>query len=241
MKLRGIFAGAVFLAIPLAGSAPARAANVDLALVLAIDVSSSVNEERFQLQTRGYAAAFRNPLVADAIAQGPEGAIAVTYVHWAGYGQFQQVLDWTVLSERADVERFGSAIAETSRTLTGSTSVSGAIDFSARLLRNAGHNARRQVIDISGDGMNNQGRLASTARDQAVAAGITINGLPILTEEPALDTYYQDHVIGGPGAFLVVAEDFESFAAAILNKLLTEIAGDRWAPDTVLPVSSAYD
>jgi Protein of unknown function (DUF1194) len=113
--------------------------------------------------------------------------------------------------------------------LHGPTSLSGAIDFSAWPLRTNGHNARRRIIDVSGDGSNNHGRPATVARDEAVAGAITINGLPILTEEPALDTYYRENVIGGPGAFLVVAE-VESFSDAILRKLTIEIAGAD-APD----------
>jgi hypothetical protein len=216
------------LLVTLGGGVPARAADVHLSLVLAIDVSSSVNEERYELQIRGYAEAFGNPRVANAIVQ--SGAIAVTLVQWAGYGDYQQVIGWTVIHDAGTASRFASTIAETTRVLGGSTSLSGAIDFSARLLRTNGHNARRRIIDVSGDGSNNQGRPAAVARDEAVAAGITINGLPILAEEPALDTYYRKHVIGGPGAFLVVAKDFESFSDAILSKLTIEIAGAD-APD----------
>jgi Protein of unknown function (DUF1194) len=216
----------VFIAVLLVtvvGGVPARPADIDLSLVLAIDVSSSVNEERYALQMRGYAEAFRNPMVTDAIAQ--SGAIAVTLVQWAGYRHYEQVIDWTVIHGAGTASRFANTIAETMRALDGSTSLSGAIDFSARLLRTNGHNARRRIIDVSGDGSNNNGRPATLARDEAVAAGITINGLPILTEDPALDTYYREHVIGGPGAFLVVAEDFDSFSDAILRKLTIEIAG----------------
>lgn len=209
----------------LTANAPTRAADVDLALVLAIDVSSSVNEERYQLQMRGYAAAFRDPAVIDAIKRGPKGAIAVTLVQWAGYGAYRQVIDWAVVRGTETADRFASAINESTRALSGSTSLSSAIDFSARLLRRSGHNAPRMVIDISGDGSNNNGRPAALARDEAVASGITINGLPILTQEPTLDVYYREHVISGPGAFLIVAENFEAFSTAILRKLTIEIAG----------------
>ena len=227
------------LLVTLVGSMRTRAADVDLSLVLAIDVSSSVNDERYELQIRGYAEAFGNPLVANAIAQ--SGAIAVTLVQWAGYGDYQQVIGWTVIHDAGTASRFASSIAETTRVLGGSTSLSGAIDFSAWLLRTNGHDARRRIIDVSGDGSNNHGRPAAVARNEAVAAGITINGLPILTEEPALDTYYRKHVIGGPGAFLVVAKDFESFSDAILRKLTIEIAGAD-APDqqvAMLPLHKA--
>jgi hypothetical protein len=234
----------VFIAVLLVtvvGGVPARPADVDLSLVLAIDVSSSVNGERYELQMRGYAEAFRNPMVTDAIAQTPSGAIAVTLVQWAGYGHYEQVIGWTIIHDAGTASRFANTIAETTRALDGSTSLSGAIDFSARLLRTNGLNARRRVIDVSGDGSNNQGRPATLARDEAVAAGITINGLPILTEDPTLDTYYREHVIGGPGAFLVVAEDFESFSDAILTKLTIEIAGADGADQQVamLPLHKA--
>jgi Protein of unknown function (DUF1194) len=177
---------AVFL-VTVVGGVPARAIDVDLSLVLAIDASSSVNEERYELQIRGHAEAFGNPRVANAIVQ--SGAIAVTLVQWAGYGDYQQVIGWTVVHDAGTASRFASTIAATTRALRGSTSLSGAIDFSARLLRTNGHNARRRIIDVSGDGSNNQGRPARVARNEAVDAGITINGLPILSQDPELDTY----------------------------------------------------
>jgi hypothetical protein len=177
----------VFIAVLLVHAVPARAADVDLSLILAIDVSSSVNKERYQLQIRGYAEALGNPLVAAAIAQ--SGPVAVTLVQWAGYGDYQQVIGWTVVHDAGTASRFASTIAATTRALRGSTSLSGAIDFSARLLRTNGHNARRRIIDVSGDGSNNQGRPARVARNEAVDAGITINGLPILSQDPEFDTY----------------------------------------------------
>jgi hypothetical protein len=204
---------------------PARAADVDLALVLAVDVSSSVNEDRYQLQMRGFAQAFRSPDVIGAIQQGPQGAIAVTLVQWASYGDYRQVVDWTIIRDRTSASQFADAVVETFRALEGSTSLSGAIDVSVTLLQSSGHNARWKVIDISGDGSNNSGRPAGDARDDAVAAGITINGLPILTEKPTLGAYFRDNVIGGPNAFLVVADNLEAFSTAILLKLTTEIAG----------------
>jgi Protein of unknown function (DUF1194) len=200
-----------------------------------------VNKERYQLQIRGYAEAFGNPLVAAAIAQ--SGPVAVTLVQWAGYGDYQQVIGWTVVHDAGTASRFASTIAATTRALRGSTSLSGAIDFSARLLRTNGHNARRRIIDVSGDGSNNQGRPARVARNEAVDAGITINGLPILSQDPELDTYYRKHVIGGPGAFLVVAGDFDSFSDAILRKLAIEIAGelawDGHEPDELTLINAA--
>ncbi len=207
---------------------PACSADVDLALVLAVDTSSSVNEERYQLQMRGFAEAFRNSDVIGAIEQGPHGAIAVTLVQWASYGDYRQVVGWTIIRDRVSASRFATAALETGRSLSGSTSLSGAIDASVQFLQSSGHAASRKVIDISGDGSNNSGRPPAEARDEALAAGITINGLPILTEEPTLDRYFRDNVIGGPGAFLVVADDFRAFSAAILYKLKREIAGSHY-------------
>ena len=165
MTMPRLIAFITVLLTTIAGGVPARAADVDLALVLAIDVSSSVNKERHELQIRGYTEAFRNPMVADAIAQTLNGAIAVTLVQWAGDTEQQQVIGWTIIHDAGMARRFVSTIAETTRVLNRSTSLSGAIDFSARLLRTIGHNARRRVIDVSGDGSNNQGRPAAVARD----------------------------------------------------------------------------
>lgn len=205
-------------------STSARATEVDLALVLAVDISSSVNQERYELQMRGYAEAFRDPTVIEAIKRGPIGAIAVTLVQWAGYNQYRQTIAWEIVRDGEAADRFASAVAETVRPPGGSTSISGAIDFSARLLRQSSFQATRMLIDISADGSNNNGRSAAAARDEAVADGITINGLPILSQEPGLDAYFREQVIGGPGAILVVAKNFESFSTAVLRKLFVEIA-----------------
>lgn len=221
---RGTLAWAAALCAVIMASVPARAADVDLALVLAVDVSSSVSHERYRLQMDGYAAAFRDNGIIQAIQGGPLGTITVTLVQWAGFNEYRQTIDWAVLRGPDTAEDFASAILESRRPPGGSTGISSAIDFSAHLLRRSGHRATRMVIDISGDGSNNNGEPAARARDDAVADGIIINGLPILTEEPNLDSYFREEVIGGPGAFVVVVEDFDSFAAAILKKLLVEIA-----------------
>lgn len=227
----------VCVAVVVAGT-PARAAEVDLALVLAVDISSSVSEERYQLQMQGYAEAFRDPTVVQAIERGQLGAIAVTLVQWAGYNEYRQTIDWAVVHDAKTAERFASAIAETRRPPGGSTSISGAIDFSARLLRRSGFEAARRMIDISADGSNNNGRLPAAVRDEAVSSGIVINGLPILSQEPTLDNYFREQVIGGPGAFLIVAESFESFAMAIRRKLIVEIASA--VPVTALPEREGF-
>jgi hypothetical protein len=198
---------------------------VDLQLVLAVDASGSVDEQRFELQKRGYAAAFRDPQVLRAVRAGPRQAIAVTMMQWTGPALQIQVVPWTVVRDRASAEVFATAIQNAPRQLfSGGTSISGAIDHAVTLMLGGPHPGTRRVIDVSGDGSNNRGRSAALARDEAVTAGLVINGLPILSLEPDLDRYYQDHVIGGPGAFVIAAKSYDTFADAIRKKLIIEIA-----------------
>jgi hypothetical protein len=215
------------LAVLLAAVSPAAMADtaVDLQLVLAVDASGSVNHYRFELQKQGYAAAFRNPRVLTAIRSGMAGAIAVTVVQWTGPDLQYQVIDWTVIQDEKSANAFAAAIEDTPRQLfSGGTSISGAIDYGTALLLKSRFRETRRVIDVSGDGSNNRGRPVILARDDAVRAGITINGLPILALEPGLDRYYWDYVIGGPGSFMVTAQSYEQFGEAVLKKLITEIA-----------------
>jgi hypothetical protein len=205
--------------------ASARADEVDMALVLAVDVSGSIDTERFNIQRDGYAAAFTNPQVLAAIATGPRGAIAVTFVEWSGPGHEEQTVGWTVIRDAGSSAGFGSAIKSAGRAYSDWTSISAALDFSVGLLRGSGHAAEHMVIDVSGDGPNNSGRPIEAARDEAVAAGVTINGLPITETQPNLDEYYRDNVVGGDGAFTIVVADFDSFAKGVLSKLVREIAG----------------
>lgn len=223
MRAKDLLACALALGLGFV-SASARARPVDVALVLAIDVSGSVDESRFQLQRAGYAAAFAASDIADAVASGENHAIAVTLVEWSGATNQKQMIGWTVISNAASAAEFAQAVAQTPRAFADLTSISGAIDYAADLLRHCPFQAARSVIDVSGDGSNNNGREADEARDDAVAARITINGLPILTENWNLDDYYRDHVIGGPSAFLVPAKDFAAFGTAIRDKLVREIA-----------------
>jgi hypothetical protein len=163
--------------------------------------------------------------VLQAIQSGATQAIAVTMVQWTGPALQIQVLPWTVLKDAATTHAFAEAIRSTPRQLFGGgTSISGAIDYAAPLFQDSQFQGTRRVIDISGDGSNNRGRPAASARDDAVRAGIIINGLPILAREPDLDRYFLDHVIGGLGAFAIVAESYETFADAILKKLIREMA-----------------
>jgi hypothetical protein len=202
---------------------PARAQELALQLALAVDASGSVSRERFELQKQGYAAAFRNPRLVQAIA-GSEG-VAVAMFQWTGPGMQADVVPWRVVRDRASAEALAAAIEAAPRQLfSGGTSISGAIDHAMALFRVAPGPAQRRVIDISGDGANNRGRPAARARDEAVAEGVTINGLPILNVEPDLDEHYRDEVIGGPGAFMIPARDFDAFGEAIRQKLILEIA-----------------
>jgi hypothetical protein len=231
--LRGLFA--LFLLI---SSAPlSRAAEaVDLLLVLASDVSRSVDALKFQLQRDGYAAAFSNPRVLEAIKSGKHGRIAVCFVEWSGAMSQRVVIDWTVVSSAETGRQFGDRLVEAARSFAERTSISGGIDFSVAQLERAPYEALRRTIDVSGDGTNNSGRDVRSARDAALAKDITINGLVILSERPlswnpdhthppgGLANYYRDNVIGGPGAFVMSAEDFKAFGNALINKLIAEIA-----------------
>jgi hypothetical protein len=217
-------AGAALLGAALPRTARAAPA-VDLALVLAVDASGSVSQQRFELQKQGYAAAFRDRRVLNAIRSGGTQSIAVTMFQWTGPRLHVQVAPWMAIRDEASANAVAAAIAAAPRQLFGGgTSISGAIDFSRLLLVAADYAPTRRIIDVSGDGSNNSGRSVTVARDEAVAAGVGINGLPILTVEPDLDVYYRDNVIGGPGAFMVPATSYDTFAQAIIKKLITEIA-----------------
>lgn len=205
--------------------------TVDLQLVLAVDASGSVDAQRFELQKLGYVAAFRDPRVLHAIQAGATQSVAVTMVQWTGPTLQVQILPWTVLKAAPTVHAFAAAIEAAPRQLfSGGTSISGAIDYAATLMRASPFHGTRRVIDISGDGSNNRGRPAAHARDDAVRAGMVINGLPILALDPQLADYFSEHVIGGPGAFVIAAQTYETFADAILKKLLREMAGHQPRP-----------
>jgi len=234
---------AIFLALALSlgPSRPASAqAAVDLQLVLAVDASGSVNEVRFELQKQGYVAAFRDPRLLAAIRSGATQSIAVTVTQWTGPALQVQVVGWMRIGDQASMRAFADAVAAAPRRLFGGgTSISGAIDHAMSLFPASPFQGARRVIDVSGDGANNRGRPSTDARDDAVAAGVGINGLPILALEPNLDVYYRDNVIGGPGAFVVVAEDYETFAEAILKKLIVEISGVPIDRPAILTPTSA--
>jgi hypothetical protein len=201
--------------------------DVALALVLAVDASGSVDNRRFELQKQGYAAAFRSPKVLNSIRSLMTQSIAVAMMQWTGPQLHVVVVDWMLVKDQATLNALAAAIEAAPRQLFGGgTSISGAIDYSRLMLVQCPCNPARRVIDISGDGANNRGRPAAQARDEAVHDGVGINGLPILAVEPGLDRYYYDNVIGGPGAFMIPAENYDTFADAILKKLITEIASN---------------
>ena len=208
--------------------------KVDLALVLAIDVSGSVNEERWRLQRQGYENAFKSPEVIQAITSGQHKAIAVTMVEWAGQRHQKQVIDWMIVSDETSAVAFASAMLEAPRVYTDWTSISGALDFCVPLFDDSGVEASRKVIDVSGDGVNNQGRPLDEARAEAVGKGVIVNGLAILSDYEYLDEYYQEHVVGGPGAFMVVVKDYASFAQGVQAKLVREIVDNQAKARSIL-------
>lgn len=219
---------------------PARvvAEPVDLELVLAIDVSGSIDEEEAILQRQGYIAAIKDERVVGAIKSGYLGRIAVTYIEWAGSHYQKTVADWTVIYDQASAEAFAESLARQPITTELWTSISGAIEYALQRFQDSPHTSKRRVIDISGDGPNNRGGSVIESRERAIRQGITINGLPIINDRPSrwglrpmpdLDLYYEDCVIGGRGAFLVVAESFGDFARAVRRKLILEIA-DLYPP-----------
>lgn len=225
------------LLLMLALNPAARAAEpADLLLVLASDVSRSVDAGKFQLQREGYAAAVSDPRVLDAIRSGRHGRIGVLFLEWSGVGNQKVVIDWTLIDGAKSAQTFGDRLLESPRSFADRTSISGGIDAGLEQFAKAPFSAARRTIDVSGDGTNNAGRDVTSARDAALALGITINGLVILSERPlpwnpehtnppgGLTNYYRDNVVGGPGAFVLEAKDFNSFGQAIIKKLIAEIA-----------------
>jgi len=229
------FLGAALAAPALFRTRPARANTpVDVELILAVDVSRSVDPEEQEMQFTGYANAFRDPRLIEGIMGGPVGAIAVQMFTWSDWNIQKIVVPWTKLDGPAAAHRFAQAIDDAPRQTWLYTSISGAMDF-ARHQFGQGFEGTRRVVDISGDGVNNSGRPVAEARDAALAAGIVLNGLAVLdraaptpaaltTGLPPLDEYYRDEVIGGPGAFLMVAEGFAAFEGAVRRKIIREIA-----------------
>ncbi len=209
----------------LAGVATA-AEPVHLELVLAVDCSSSVNAEEFALQMGGIAAAFEDPEVLTAIEQTGERGIAVALLQWSSAGARAEAIPWTRIRGRADALDFAGRLRGTARLVPGgATAIGNAIDAAVLWILGNGYRGERAIIDVSGDGRSNEGGSPALARAAANAAGITVNGLAILNQEPDLGRYYLAGVVGGPGAFLLTTASFEDFAAAMRRKLYFEIVG----------------
>jgi len=226
-----IFAGAAMLA-----AVASAAEQVDLLLVLAADVSRSVDAAKFQLQREGYAAAISDARVLDAIRSGSHGRIGLSFVEWSGAGNQRLVIDWTAIGDAESAKSFGDRLLEAPRSFADRTSISGGIEFAMAQLAHAPFESARRTIDISGDGTNNSGGEVTAARDAAVTQGVTINGLVILSDTPlawnpdhtnppgGLENYYRNNVIGGAGAFVMAAQNFDSFGQAIVKKMIAEVA-----------------
>jgi len=231
---------AAFAAIALvlfAYSGEPCAADADLQIVLAADVSRSIDDGEFDLQRKGYAAALTDPRVLTAIQGRANGALGVCFVEWSGEEEQHVVVDWTEIRDEEDAASVAAAILAAPRSFMGRTSISAAIDFSMKHFQASGVESDRRVIDVSGDGTNNAGRLITDARDAAAADGVTINGLAIINERAdgvyaryhvappeGLPEYFRQNVIGGPGAFLLEVQGFASFSEAITKKLVNEIS-----------------
>ena len=207
--------------------------RVDLELVIATDVSRSIDEREARLQREGTAAALRNSDVIRAIEGGYFKRIAIAYIDYSSAAYNEVIVDWTIIKDRPSAEAFAAKLTEAPLTFGRRTSISDAIEQATRMLDSNAYLGTRRTIDVAGDGPNNHGRLVDEVRAEALAKRITINGLPIISPPGGfgaafwlddLDKYYQGCVIGGPGAFLVVARDFKDFARAIRRKLIFEIA-----------------
>jgi hypothetical protein len=236
---------AAALAVILAAQGPGvgvAKTPVDLELVLAIDISGSIDLDEARLQRDGYVSALGNPEVIKAILSGPLRRVAVTYFEWSDAANQVVVVPWRLIEDPKTARAFADTLADTPISRGRFTSISGAIQFALPLFDANEFEGTRRVIDISGDGPNNNGMLVLAARDAALAKGVIINGLPIVNNRAErfgppmanLDLYFRDCVIGGPGAFYVVAESFDSFAVAVRRKLILEIAGLAPAPPRLL-------
>ena len=224
---------------------PLAAETVDLQLVLAADVSISVDNEEFRLQREGYARAITDPSVLAAIRRGPHHAIALSFVEWSGASQQRVVIDWTVIRDEEAAMSFSAALRTAPRSFAGVTAIGAAIDFAMAQFARSGVESDRRVIDVSGDGDNNSGRPVEYARDDAVNANITVNGLAIVNEHPApgfighvqppggIGEYYRTRVIGGAGSFALVIDSFSKIAETVTHKLAAEIA----STGTIRPVA----
>lgn len=221
-----------FVVFLFANNAIAKDIEVDLQLFLAVDVSRSMTERELEIQRRGYAEALTSPEVIKAVQRGYLGRIALTYVEWASAGAQRIIVDWTLIETAADLRNFANLLTVRLEDGLKRTSISSVITYATKDIGRNGYTSLRKVIDISGDGPNNAGAPVHQARDDAVARGIIINGLPLMTREgqdlkwhlPDLDKYYESCVIGGPGSFVVPVTDWAQFPAAVRRKLVQEMS-----------------
>ena len=246
--------GAIALAACAALAAPrfvdvpgktADSVEVDVELVMAVDISYSMDMDELALQREGYAQAVASQEFLNALKQGTNGKIAITLVEWAGVSDQRVVVPWRMIDGPGTAQAVSEEMAKAPVRRAFRTSISGALMFAATLFENNGYRGIRRVIDVSGDGTNNQGPVVTQVRDDVIAKGIVINGLPIMLKEPQpnsidikdLDIYYEDCVIGGPGAFVVPIREREKFKDAIRTKLVLDIARYDGAP-RVVPVAA---
>jgi len=232
MKILGVI---VMMAVVISIAKPAAAVPtvVDLELVLAVDVSGSVSGSEFALQRDGYVNAFKNSSIVDAIQKGKIGSIAATLVYWSGQTQQAQSVGWTMISDAATSTAFANAIAAVARPYSGSTGLGSALAYSGTLFANSGYDGTRQVIDVSGDGSNNDGTSSSAGRAAALASGTdTINGI-VIGSSSSVFSHYQTDVIGGTDAFAMQVNDFSGFAKAIDDKLVKEITSGQPTDPTI--------
>ena len=256
-RLKGALAAMVIAAGVALPETPAAQEIVDIELVLAVDVSLSMSPQELNIQRDGYAAALVHEDVIRAIEDGLHGKVAVTYFEWAGDFMQRVIVPWTVIASREDAEAFAEMLTATPLRSARRTSISGALLYARDLFAESGYRGLKRVVDVSGDGPNNQGPPVESVRDELMAMGITINGLPLMTDGglasaydvDELDVYYTHCVIGGPGAFMVPVNDWSQFPEAVRRKLVLELAGTGWPakPETdaprITPVSTgeAYD
>ena len=238
----------LILAVASTVPATARAEVVDVELILAVDVSLSMSPDELAIQRDGYAAALTHEQVIRAIRDGVHGRIALTYVEWAGSGVQHVIVPWTIISGLEEASAVAEKLTVHPPNSARRTSIGGALYFAADLFAESEHRGMKRVVDISGDGPNNQGPLVTQARDALVAQGITINGLPLMTtggfssvyDLANLDLYYEHCVIGGPGAFMIPVNDWSQFPEAVRRKLVLELAGGpQEEPATVRFASSS--
>lgn len=231
-----VSAGAAGLALGLLLCLPAQAAEpVDVELVLAVDVSLSMSPAELEIQRAGYASALRDKSVMDAIRSGMNGRIAITYFEWAGNATHHVIVPWTVIATPQDAERVATQLTASPPNSARRTSISAALEFAKDMFAESSFTSPRRVVDVSGDGPNNQGAPVTEIRDRLVAQGVVINGLPLMTnggldtgyDVGDLDVYYTRCVIGGPGAFMIPVNAWEQFPEAVRRKLVLELAGDR--------------